>query len=359
MGTRRGRVTARGSGVQFDFTYNNVRCRETLPFPPTKKGIKAAEEKMDLIQIEIAMGTFDFAKHFPNSRKAISLSSNPGNHTTVKAALETWLKDSEKRCARSTYLDYSVRTYKHLINPFGHLSITELNARDVKEWIRTSTISNKSIRNVLIPLFGIMKDAADEGIIERNPLSNIKLPPITTREAQPFSEVEVDAILAQLDGQVKNFYQFAFETGLRTSEQIALNWNDVDIERRTVFVERAKVCGQLKQPKTSSGRRNVELSKGAIEALKSQQFLTGGIGTVFRDPRYGQDWKSDQALRRCYWYPALERAGVEKRNPYQARHTFASRKLTEGANPAYIAQQMGHSDWGMIRRVYAKWIPTH
>jgi integrase len=32
--------------------------------------------------------------------------------------------------------------------------------------------------------------------------------------------------------------------------------------------------------------------------------------------------------------------------------------LTAGENPAWIAQQMGHRDWGMIRKVYARWIPN-
>jgi integrase len=75
------------------------------------------------------------------------------------------------------------------------------------------------------------------------------------------------------------------------------------------------VRGQLKQPKTSSGRRKIALSEKAIEALTSQLLVTDGVGTVFRDSRDGKDWKSDQALRKCFWYPALERAGVETRNP--------------------------------------------
>jgi len=28
-----------------------------------------------------------------------------------------------------------------------------------------------------------------------------------------------------------------------------------------------------------------------------------------------------------------------------------------GADPIWLASQLGHSDWGMIRKVYGKWIP--
>ena len=33
--------------------------------------------------------------------------------------------------------------------------------------------------------------------------------------------------------------------------------------------------------------------------------------------------------------------------------------LTADAHPAWLAQQMGHKDWGMIRTIYAQWIPQN
>jgi integrase len=30
--------------------------------------------------------------------------------------------------------------------------------------------------------------------------------------------------------------------------------------------------------------------------------------------------------------------------------------LSEGKNPMWVASQMGHADWGMIRKVYGRWI---
>jgi integrase len=75
--------------------------------------------------------------------------------------------------------------------------------------------------------------------------------------------------------------------------------------------------------------------------------------------RAGEAWTSGQTVRKSYWYPALDLLAIPRRNLYQTRHTFASRLLSEGANPLYVAQQMGHKDWGMIRTVYGKWIkPT-
>jgi integrase len=52
----------------------------------------------------------------------------------------------------------------------------------------------------------------------------------------------------------------------------------------------------------------------------------------------------------------LRKAGVRYRNPYQTRHTFASTLLSSGANPLYVAKQMGHRDTEMITRNYGRWI---
>src|SRR5207244_10993323 len=39
---------------------------------------------------------------------------------------------------------------------------------------------------------------------------------------------------------------------------------------------------------------------------------------------------------------------------YQMGHTYASMILSAGENPAWIARRMGHADWGMLRRIYAR-----
>ncbi len=44
-------------------------------------------------------------------------------------------------------------------------------------------------------------------------------------------------------------------------------------------------------------------------------------------------------------------------NTYQTRHTYASMMLSAGEHPMWVAQQMGHSDWAMIRKTYGRWMP--
>lgn len=57
-----------------------------------------------------------------------------------------------------------------------------------------------------------------------------------------------------------------------------------------------------------------------------------------------------------YWARLPRKAQLTHREPYQLRHSYASMLLMAGAHPAYLAKQLGHKDWGMIRTIYAQWV---
>jgi integrase len=271
--------------------------------------------------------------------------------------LNDWLRRMNDKCAYSTLKDYNSAVNYHLVPRFGALTVSELTGTGIDEWLSSLTISGKRKRNVLIPLRQALSDAVYDGLIDRNPMDRVRTPKHAFREPQPFNQAEVGRILAALEGVERNLYQFAFETGLRTSELIALMWDDVDMERKVIHVRRACVRGRIKETKTSSGWRTVPLSISAQEALGSQLSLnTNTDGYVFFDPKHNRRWASDQIIRKRVWMKAIESSGVEYRNPYQTRHTYASRLLSNGDNPLKVAQYMGHSDWGMIRKIYGRWV---
>jgi integrase len=47
---------------------------------------------------------------------------------------------------------------------------------------------------------------------------------------------------------------------------------------------------------------------------------------------------------------------MRERNFYQTRHTYATLNLMAGANPMWVATQLGHANMQMLLKVYAKWI---
>ncbi|MEW5680403.1 site-specific integrase [Comamonas kerstersii] len=152
-------------------------------------------------------------------------------------------------------------------------------------------------------------------------------------------------------------FQFWFETGLRPGELQALEWQHIDFEHAIVRIEQNQVAGVIKGPKTESGRRTVDLSPDALEALKAQKPISFMRGKrVWLNQRTLEPWETDAQVRKTAWLPLMKRAGIKYRNPYQIRHTYASTRLTAGANPWYIADQMGHADVTMVFKTYGKFI---
>lgn len=349
-------VRPRGNSIMIDFMYNGQRCRETLALPPTKPNMQHVYRMRESILFEIATNTFNYAKHFPNSKNLRHFST--GKNLTISNALLSFLESKKKTCAPSTYATYSSVVHYHLIPTFGDLYLAELKSSDVREWINELEISTKRINNALIPLRGIFDDAYYDEIIDRNPMDRIKNLTNTQREPNPFSLDEMEAILNVLPDQSRNYFQFAFLTGLRTSEMIALDWSDIDFDNQVVHVSRAWVCGAIKTTKTTNGIRDVKLHPQAIEALLAQNKHCSE-GRVFLNPKTGLPWQNDNQVRRTAWIPALKKAGIEYRNPYQTRHTFASMLLSEGEPPMWVATQMGHADWSMIIKTYGRWIPAN
>lgn len=58
------------------------------------------------------------------------------------------------------------------------------------------------------------------------------------------------------------------------------------------------------------------------------------------------------------WYPLLRYLGLEKRRPYQTRHTAATLLLASGENPEWVARVLGHTSTEMLFKVYSRYIPN-
>ena len=349
-------IRARGNSIILDFMYQGQRCRETLRTKPTKSAIKEAARKREAILYDIAMERFEYSQHFPHSKHSLKYSNNKSSLITIKDTLEKWLSVAAKRCQHSTMRDYNSAVYHHLIPTFGKLSLDQFNVSHVYEWLDEILISQKRINNVLSPLRQALQEAFYDDLIDKNPMDRFRHQAAKQREPSPFNQSEISKILFQLSGQARNLIQFAFFSGLRTSELIALRWEDVDLDNNSIHVRIAIVRGIEKTTKTMSGQRTIELLPEGRCAIVQQLMICPHSHRVFNDPTTSAQWLGDHIIRKRIWMPALKAAGVKYRNPYQTRHTYASMLLSNGENPLKVAQQMGHKDWGMIRKTYGRWI---
>lgn len=360
MGDRGSVFAASKSSIGIRFRYRGVLCEERIKLAPTPRNMGYATNLRGRILSDIAKGQFDYHAYFPGSKRSVLLAKEPAAMVSIGAKLDAWLAAIRPSIEHSTAVGYE-RAIRNTLSPaFGKTLLRDLSRAQIRTWIAEQTVSAKRLNNVLAPLRQMLAEAMEEGVIAANPMSGIRIKRKGPKDddVDPFTPEECAAILNECDSQFRNLIQFALWTGLRTSELIGLRWQDVDWRAGLVLVRQASVMKQVKGPKTAAGRRNVKLLPPALAALQAQRAHTQlAGGAVFHDPRTGEPWLGDKQIREWHWRPALARAKVRYRYPYQTRHTYASTLLSAGENPVWVASQMGHKDWVMIVRTYGRWIP--
>lgn len=361
---RTGVVAVSRSSIQISFTYKGVNCRERLKLQPTAANLKRAEQHRAAILHAIERGSFDYAVTFPESLNRFKFCETKGAGYPLENWLEKWLDDQKPHIKASTWEDYRKIVYNTLIPALGTIQLSELKRADIRDWCKKQECTNKRLANVQSVLRTALQAALDDDLIDTNPLYGWKFErkeaPKPEDDVDPFDAGEqAEIIQACTDPQHKNLFQFAFWSGLRTSELVALEWGDIDWRRGFIRVSRALTTAaeEPETTKTRRGTRDVKLLQPALDALLEQKphsFMKGDV--VFLNPNTGKRWNGDQSIRNA-WASILKRAKVRYRRPYQTRHTYASMMLTAGESPIWLAGQMGHADTTMIFRNYGRWIP--
>jgi len=351
-------VKANKVSIAISFQYRGMQCKETVRLVPNKANLKYAERLKAEIDRKIELGTFHYPDYFPNSKtKTAKLFSPQAANLSIATALNRYLASVQRSLSATTYREYG-SSIRRIIEGVGDYQVATVTALELREWIYALECSAKRVNNILVPLRGMFKDLHMDETIDKNPMDRIKNLKIEKHEPHPFSQSELSRVLEVVEPISANMIRFAAWTGLRTGELFALTWGDIDMKAKICRVSKTITRGVLKNsPKTSSGFRTIELLPQALEALQAQKehsYLVGNHVWLQHDTKTA--FTNDDQLRKRVWLKAIRKSGVQYRPPYQLRHTFASTVLSAGANPMWVAQQMGHADWGMIRKIYGKWI---
>ncbi|QLB23362.1 Arm DNA-binding domain-containing protein [Phocoenobacter skyensis] len=354
--------------INISFSYKGIRCREPLNIPVNQSNIKYAGRLVGEILNKIERNTFNYADYFPNSRK-LKLFGKMVEGVTVIVYLDEYLETCKSRKLSPSTIDGYLKI-KGQLKHFHNVAVSQLTPAMIKNWIKQQETKTKTIRNRLSFLKSALDEAVTDGVITINPVSLVTVARYKSTETDsnkkdyivdPFSPTEINAILESCKyEQWRNLFQFAFRTGLRSSELCALRWIDIDFEDKTAHVQTAKVTkGVVKGTKTKSGNRIVELDDVAISAVKDQLSFTKDSDFVFNDPKTKKGWQNADAIRKKAWVPTLKKSEVRYRNPYQTRHTFATRHISLGANLFWLSKQMGHKGPEMLLRVYGSFLKEY
>jgi len=369
----------------FDFRYRGERCREYTLLADTAANRRSMEKVLARIESEIKLGTFDYARFFPNSTMIAKFNvaqqcaaglTGSGPMTAMAIPLvpstplfekfcEEWYQENEiswKRSYRAT-LKLTIRKY---LNPnFGEREVGHITKGDILKFrsslakVQNGTkegLSPDRINHILTPLRMILNEAADRYNFS-TPYVGIKQLKVPKSDIDPFSLDEISLFLDKIRPDFRIYYTVRFFTGLRTAEVDGLLWKYVDLEKGLIRVRETLVNGNFETTKTPESTRDIQMSRPVHDALKAQFELTGARDNLVFCSREGLPLDRRNVMNRI-WYPTLRRLGLKRRKPYQTRHTTATLWLAAGENPEWIARQMGHSTTRMLFTVYSRYIPN-
>ncbi|HCS5645896.1 TPA: DUF3596 domain-containing protein [Escherichia coli] len=391
-------VENHGGSLRIWFHYNGKRVRENLGVPDTAKNRKIAGELRTSVCFAIRMGNFDYAAQFPESPnlKHFGLGKK---EITIKALSEKWLDLKKIEIGGNAFNRYQ-SVVRNMLPRIGESRLASSVTKEDLLFIRkdlltgyhnlsngkTTPVKGRSVVTVnyyMTTIAGMFQFAADNGYTESNPFNGLTPLKRSKTEPDPLTHDEfirfIDACHHQ---QTKNLWSLAVYTGIRHGELISLAWEDIDLKAKTMTIRRNYTkLGEFTLPKTEAGTdRVIHLVQPAIETLKSQAEMTR-FGTQYQIDvklrEFGRSTSHEctfvfnpQLVKKCQhvghhykadsirdsWASALRRAGLRHRKAYQSRHTYACWALSAGANPSFIANQMGHANAQMVFNVYGAWM---
>ncbi|HAS1005470.1 TPA: site-specific integrase [Enterobacter cloacae] len=391
-------VENHGGSLRLWFMYHGERVRESLGVPDTPKNRKIAGELRTSICYAIRTGTFDYNAQFPNSPRA-KVKDDRKLKTSVSELAYKWLALKQTVLAKNTHMRYTSYVKMCLRILDDEMPISSLTHEDlmslrhelltgyqlIGKTLERSHKKGRTVRTVngyMAVMLEMLKFAERNGYTNGSVISDIRPLRKSKSEPDPLTKEEFVRLLeATNHQQTRNLWVLAVSTGMRHGEICALAWEDVDTVNWTIKVNRnLAISDHFSPPKTESGIRTINLTQPAIEALKSQMQFTRmkeqheivvhlreygkqrtDLCTFVFNPNVSARYPSKSI---CYipgsiassWNHLLKRAGIRHRKAYESRHTFACWALSAGANPSFIANQMGHTNAQMVFNVYGKWM---
>lgn len=354
---------------------NHQGHRKSLAFSSRKAADVAA------VKIDAALKLGDSGLLAPQT--------TPARVPTVAEYAKPWLQSLTKPRA-TTVEAYQLRLSVHILPLIGHLVLSDLTRERVRALIaeliaggnrraskdaegRRRPLARGTLKGLLNILSGMLERAVEDGWLMKNPARGLarELPASATAsevdEIEVFTPDELSRLLRMAERDYPEWYPFVLclaRSGIRLGEAVALEWRDVDFDRRVLLIRRSERRGRVSVPKSGKARR-VEMSRQLARVLadresfqEAETALAGhpAPARVFLHPGTATPIRDD-AWRNNVWTPMLRRAGLRYRKPHTLRHTFASFLIEGGESLKYVQEQLGHHSPAFTLAVYGHLLP--
>lgn len=219
--------------------------------------------------------------------------------------------------------------------------LTPRHLRQLLGYAHQQGQSGRSLQRVLSALRSFYRFLAREGWLEQNPVLSVQAPKSAKRLPQTLDVDALEQMLVAPDAEPITLRDFAmmellYSSGLRVSELVGLDLNDLDLGARALRV-------------TGKGRkmRDLPIGRYACEALKAwlavrTHWQKLDNPALFISQRGGRLTTRAVEQRLAYWG---RRQGMDGRvYPHRLRHSFASHLLESSQDLRAVQELLGHTD---------------
>lgn len=145
-------------------------------------------------------------------------------------------------------------------------------------------------------------------------------------------------------------------SGIRKGELVALRWEDLDVEQRTISVSKQATKDAdnnliVARPKTENSIRQISIPQEAVELLVKEHSKHPGNPWLFPSSRTGGMYHPDSVA--TLHQRILKDAGLEHLRFHDLRHTFATLALQNGVDIKTVSGMLGHFSAGFTLDTYA------
>jgi integrase len=245
--------------------------------------------------------------------RGIYVSRSEAESTTLAEALDRYMEEHIPRLSKTNNHKYIVIGLKR--RALAGKCLAAIRSKDIAEYIKEREgegVKNGTILKALAVISKLFTLAIRDWGMEslRNPVALVTKPKAGKGRERRLEEDEESRLLAVADPEMGNIIRLALETAMRRGELSNLNWNDIDLERRSAVLYETK----------NGETRSIPLSPEALEILRG---IRRGQGEEERRvfPRFsGNPYKITEKMNK-----ACKMAGIVGLRFHDLRHEATSR----------------------------------
>lgn len=311
---------------------------------------------------------------------------NKGQHvehstTTVAGYLRLWL-DAPVGLNPKTLHRYRQLVEQQIIPYLGSVELQKLSEAHLQDWhgrLLASggkggrPLSAQTVKHCHRLLHTALARAVIGKRLLRNVASAVKPPKVEREEVPALAADQIGDMLAKIqDHRLYVPALVALGTGLRRGEILALRWQDVDLDKGTIQVNRSLgEAGEksmpvedrlyFKAPKSAAGRRSVSLAPSVVEALRTHRReqlelrMALGLGRpphgapVFSNMD-GSPMSPDKLSRD--WANLVRARKLPRVSFHALRHSHVSMLVSGGLDVFSVSRRIGHSSASLTLNTY-------